>query len=157
MPMKLCSPWIKLYREVQAMFEKDEDITVVLDEYDVRVYVKTQEKADALGRLLNYEYKFGNVVSHVHVLPANGEKKLAVGEDEQFKVAFEGNSALKEVIPVSSPIGDLVYVIFNKEVVQYRNDDLGDYYGNCSTLYQEIAKDIFISRPNLFYCTDIGY
>ena len=154
MAMKLCPPWIKLYREIQAMFEKDDDIKVVLDEYDVRVYVRTQEKADALEKILNYEYKFGSIVSHVNVIPANMEKKLASGEPELFTVAFDGNDALSRVIPISSPIGDFVYIVFTKEVVQYFNDDLGDINGLCSTLYQEIAKDIFISRPNLFYCTE---
>ena len=50
---------------------------------------------------------------------------------------------------------DLVYVVFVNRVVQYFNDDLSDIYGQCSTLYQTIAKDILKPQEGVFYCTDV--
>ena len=49
----------------------------------------------------------------------------------------------------------ITYVVFVNEVVQYFNDDLGDVYGQCSTLYQEIAKDVFGETEGVFFCTDV--
>lgn len=41
------------------------------------------------------------------------------------------------------------------KVVQYFNDDLGDAHGVCSTLYQEIAKDVFGEHEGIFFCTNL--
>ena len=46
------------------------------------------------------------------------------------------------------------YVVFENKVVQFFNDDLSDIHGNKSTLYQEIAKDIFGDCDNIYFCTD---
>jgi len=32
---------------------------------------------------------------------------------------------------------------------------LNDIYGNTSTLYQDIAAEVFEDQPGIFYCTDI--
>ena len=40
-------------------------------------------------------------------------------------------------------INSFTYVVFEKEVVQYWNDNLGDINGLRSTLYQDLAKEIF--------------
>ena len=39
--------------------------------------------------------------------------------------------------------------------MQYYNDDLGDAYGNCSTLWQDIARRLFEDVLGIFYCTDV--
>ena len=43
--------------------------------------------------------------------------------------------------------------VFAKEVVQYWNDSLSDPYGKVSTLYQDIAKDIFEDTDGVMFCT----
>ena len=48
----------------------------------------------------------------------------------------------------------MTYVVFKKEVVQYFNDSLGDIHGVCSTLMQDIAKDIFEDTEGVYFCTD---
>jgi hypothetical protein len=49
-------------------------------------------------------------------------------------------------------------VVFVPEVVQYYTDNLGDINGFRTTLYQELAKELFgdseLSR-GVYFCTDI--
>ena len=48
----------------------------------------------------------------------------------------------------------LTYVVFTNKVVQFFNDNLNDIYGNVTTLYQEIASDVFDIESGVFFCTD---
>lgn len=51
----------------------------------------------------------------------------------------------------------MYYVVFKNCVVQFFNDNLNDIYGNISTLYQDIAREIFADAEweGVFYCTDV--
>jgi len=49
----------------------------------------------------------------------------------------------------------ITYVVFKPEIIQYYTDSLADARGICSTLNQEIAKDIFGEIPGVFFCTDL--
>ena len=51
-------------------------------------------------------------------------------------------------------VNPIHYCVFKKEVAQYWGDNLGDPHGNVSTLYQEIAKDIFGESGGVIFCTD---
>ena len=48
------------------------------------------------------------------------------------------------------------YVIFEKKVVQFFNDDLSDAHGNMTTLYKDVAKDVLGEHHGVFFCTDNG-
>jgi len=48
---------------------------------------------------------------------------------------------------------DLTYVLFKNKVVQYFIDNIGDYNGMKSTLYEDIARDIFEDVDGVFFCT----
>ena len=53
-----------------------------------------------------------------------------------------------------TPMGSFHYAVFQSKVVQFFNDDMSDINGNCTTLYQEIAKDVFSGRAEgVFFCT----
>ena len=72
-----------------------------------------------------------------------------------FRKAFEGNPAFSYAVTVGGiSSNDFNYVVFKNKVVQYWNDNLGDINGNESTLYQEIAKDIFEDCTGIYFCTD---
>lgn len=151
--MKISSPWVNYYREVQALFGKDPEIKVVYDENEneVKLYVENARKADALTRLLPSEKVFGNVTLKITVVPANDldESKVVA-----FEEAFAGNPVLKYVWHADTVMGAFNYAVFKNEVVQYFNDDMSDINGNRSTLYQEIAKDVIGEEPGLFFCTE---
>jgi len=150
--MKLSAPWIKFYRELEALFAEDEEVRVVYDEEvnEVKLYVENSVKAEALSQLLPEEKTFGNVTLRITVIPGNNVLK---GVD-LFSRAFEGNPALSYVLPIDCPMGHFEYAIFKPKVVQFFNDDIGDLNGLCSTLYQDIAKDVFGSETGIFFCTE---
>lgn len=152
---KLAAPWISFYREIEAMFKEDEQVHPVYDEENnvVKLYVEDQEKAEALEKILPDHRTFGNVTVTVAVIPAN---KLTEVRDTWFRKAFEGNPAVSYITTIEDVFNNpITYVVFKNKVVQYYNDDLGDVHGNRSTLYQEIAKEIFEDHEGIFFCTDV--
>lgn len=165
--LKLSSPWVIFYREVSAMFGMDKQINVVLDEYHYKLnlYVDNDVKAAAITELLPDHVDFGDVTLNIVVTPSNNADKNSrfmniVGNDSEhlcnlFNTAFYGNPVMSYCKSASGPFTfPAVYVVFAKEVAQYFTDDISDINGLCSTLYQDIAKDIFREEQGVFYCTD---
>ncbi len=162
--LKLSPPWDTYYQELNAMFKNDPTVHVVMDDdaCEVKLYVDSGDKAEALQVLLPESVKFGNVTLKVTVVPANApsQARYVCNTDSDqyienmFRAAFEGNPALYDVVTVRGVFGfSACYVIFKKEVVQYFNDNLSDINGLCSTLYENIARDIFKPDLGAFYCT----
>lgn len=159
--LKLAPPWETFYRELNALFGSDPDISVIFDEDEpeIKLYVSDPTKADALAELLPSEKEFGNVVLKIVVIAPNGYQSKNVKSD-LLLTAFNGNPALSYVKTVSGILSnDITYVVFQNEVVQYFNDSLSDVHGLCSTLYQDIAGHVLGEIDGVFYCTDIpsGY
>jgi len=153
--LNLSAPWVEFYYEVEAMFKHDPQVHVVYDEdhYELYLYVDEAAKAAALEKLLPAEKEFGNVKLKISVVPANLENVDEIRDI--YSVAFYGNPALSFIKNIHGVFANnMKYVVFRKEVVQYWVDDLGDIYGQRSTLYQEIAKDIFEEHDGVFFCTD---
>lgn len=153
------SPWVTYYKEVDALFKKDKEVLVVFDEENIelKIYVDNQEKASAIQYLIPNEKNFGNVILKIKVIPSNGKQLRDVRTTNIVDIAsdaFRGNNAVFAVTDVRA-VFDLVYVIFRKEVVQYFDDNIGDINGNCSTLYEVIARDVF-NDIGIKYCTDCG-
>lgn len=152
--MKLSAPWITFYRELEALFREDKEVRVAYDEEarEVRIYVdNNQTKADALTALLPEEKEFGSVTVKVAVIPSNTGN---MSGPELISRAFDCNPILNRIQVVESPVGKFSYVVFKKRVVQFYNDELSDLNGVRSTLYQEIAKDVFRPEFGLCYCTE---
>ena len=152
----LSSPWAIYYRQLEALFMKDPQVKVIFDADipEVQIRVEGEEKAEAISKLLPITKDFGAVTLNIKVIPANmlEESRIAL-----FQKAFEGNEGFSRIEIVdneflSNPIN---FVVFKKEVVQYFNDDIGDLHGVCSTLYQDIAKDIFGQAEGIFFCTEV--
>lgn len=155
--VKLSSPWINFYREIEALFKDDPDIKIDYNDEEkvIKLFVDNDEKADALMKLLPTEKSFGNVVIRVQVVPANDSE---VSRIDLFRKAFEGNPVFSYAKVVESEpfVFGASYVVFKNRVVQYFNDDLSDVNGLCSTLYQYIAEDVFGICDNTYFSTEIG-
>lgn len=162
----LTSPWVTFYHEVNAFFEKDNDIKVIYneDENVIDLYVDNGAKAAALTELLPTEKNFGAVTMSINVIPANRlnatkiNKFLSndVDKGNLIATALDGNDRLADVVRIVGIFNNpMTYIVFRKEVVQYFNDSLGDIHGVCSTLMQDIAKDIFEDTEGVYFCTDI--
>jgi len=162
--LKLSPPWDTYYQELNAMFKNDTSVNVVMDDdaCEVKLYVDSGDKAEALQVLLPESVEFGNVTLKVTIVPANEPSKTRYvynkNSDEYiervFRDAFDGNPAFYDIVTVRGVFGfSACYVIFRKEVIQYFNDNLGDINGLCSTLYETIARDIFKPDLGAYYCT----
>lgn len=152
--LKLSSPWQTYVNELMAMFKDDPEVTIKFDDESkiVKIYAAKSSKASALETLLKHEVTFGKVTLKVEVVPPNTD---TIDILEAFDDAFSGNPAMSYTFPIESPIGTFRYVVFKNEVVQFFNDQLDDINGNRSTLYQNIAKDIFDEHLSVNYCTDV--
>lgn len=151
--MKLVSPWVNFYREIEALFMQDPEVNVVYDEAanHLKLFVDDARKADAIRQLLPTEKTFGNVKMTIEVVPANDGAKATV---DVIQEAFRDNPVLSYIYKAQTPLGEFDYAVFRKEVVQYYNDDMGDLNGNRSTLYQELAKDVFGTDKGVYFCTE---
>lgn len=151
--VKILSPWAVYAHELEAFFAKDDDVLVSYDNDKVKVklYVRDKKKADALTMLLPTYKNFGNVTLAITVIPANSLTSVA----DLLQDALEGNEAFSRIIEVKDVMSNPInYVLFEKEVVQYPTDDLGDANGLRSTLYQDMAKEIFGDLEGIFFCTE---
>lgn len=151
--LKLSPPWVTFFKEAKALFSQDPQIKPVFDQEEmvIRIYTDNAPKAEALMELLPTEKVFGNVTVKINIIPSNktGDKYA-----DALKTAFDGNPALREIRAVSCPLGDFVYVVWQKKVVQFFDDNLADVNGNRSTLYEAIARDVLIQQPGVFHCTE---
>ena len=153
--LRLSPEWDMYYRKLSALFDRDEEVRIVYDEANVNIklYVDNANKADALAQLLPIEKKFGNVTLTIEVIPCNTTKK-AKGETV-YHDAFEGNPILSYIKVVEGVFANnITYVVFTKEVIQYFNDSLADIHGICSTLAQDISREVFEGAEGVFFCTD---
>lgn len=150
--VKLSSPWVTFYRELNALFEADPDVSVEYKEGDkeIRVFVKGSDKADAIAKILPVKKDFGNVTIHIAVMPTS--KKMT--KLELYKQAFAGNPAFSFAVSVGGLYTNPVnYVVFRNKVVQFWNDNLGDVNGNSSMLFEDCARNVF-GDDDILYCTD---
>lgn len=155
--LSLSPPWNIFYKELQAFFCKDPDTRLFYDEENntVKLYVDDSAKALQLSELLVSSKKFGSSTVKVEVIPSNTSKNLrACNDDTVYDVAFRNNPVYKFSKTFEGVFSNpITYVVFKKEIVQIYTDNLNDYHGVTSMLYQNIAEDIF-KPANIFYCTD---
>lgn len=167
--LKLSPPWVTYVNKLIALFGQDPEITIKVIGSHVKICVDNEEKALLLTKWLPYGKNFGNYSLVITVYPSNEQEsssklKLA-GEmedlplDRQFDLVFAKNPVYSFSYRVESLFSnDITYVVFKNEVVQFFNDNLNDIYGNVSTLYENIAREIFedVSDNQVaFFCTDI--
>jgi len=164
--LKLSPPWVTYVNKLMALFGEDPDIKIVYDEklVKVKLYVAKAEKAAALDYLLPREYHCGGSYLIVTVIYSSEEKDVNLAQatvKELFDTAFDGNPVYSFSRSVNCLFSNTItYVVFKNKVIQFFNDNLNDVYGNLTTLYENIARDIFVDYDEVgpqgvFYCTDI--
>lgn len=153
------SSWMTLYHKIEAFFNKDPQVHIVYDEVgDVLcVHVDDLPKARALSALLPARISIGkdididvNVLYHSTAVEPMTDKPLR----SLYSLALQNNGNLdyikvvKDILP-----DDLIYIVFVDEVAYYASDSITDIGGYHATLYQELAKDIFLQRDGISFCT----
>ena len=154
--LQVSPPWITYYNELREFFKEDMDIKIIYDEEanDISIYVSDPQRAAALEHFIPSEKEFGSVKLNINIIPPNNpnRSKALRPATPTIETALCGNPHVKNIIKTGGPFA-ATYVIFEREVVQYFDDNLGDYYGNISTLWQNIAKNIFENCSGIFFCT----
>jgi len=150
--VKLSAPWTIYTNQIKALFKQDKNVNVVYDEtnYTIKIYVNGETKAKAIRALIPATKQFGNIEVKVDVVPSNVENMSRI---ELIKAAFEGNPALHDIATGELFGQTIYYAVMEKRVVQYFNDDISDANGICSTLYQDLAKEIFGEEGGVYFCT----
>lgn len=160
--LNLSPPWVVYYRKLSAFFKEDSEVRITYDEIEqeIKLYVDNAEKAVALENLLPSEQVFGNVTLYITIVPANKttfdsvKAAYSTNSSDIIHICFNNKAVTGIKIVDGIMTNRMTFVIFKKEVVQYFTDDIGDYHGICSTLYQDLAKEIFGNIDGVFFCTD---
>lgn len=165
--LKVSPPWYTFFSSVKALLGNDPDVDVIYDDKTklIKVLVEKSDKASALTTLLPKQVAFGNVILNIQVIPANGAFADLddANEEEIFNTAFKGNPAYAYAKTTGGSIFvyPATYVVFKNRVVQYFNDNLNDLHGLRSTLYQDLASEVFEDAitsgriDTVYFCTDI--
>ena len=151
--MKLSPPWVTFYKEMNALFGEDPDINVTFDEdtNTIKLFVEGVDKADALTQLLPAEKTFGNITVYIEVIPANKQQSKI----DLFRKAFEGNPVFSYAVTVGGiSSNDYNFIVFRHKICQFWNDQMNDINGNVSTLYENVARDIFDDTKGIFFNTE---
>lgn len=153
--LKISSPWVTYYNELRELFKGDDGVRIVYDEENsnINIYVAEQAKATALEHFLPTVKEFGNVSLVINVIPPNETKLFKTTATPTIRDVFNGNPHVDDIVEIEGMFS-ATYVVFHKEVVQYFDDNLGDINGNISTLYQNIANDVFGEHAGIFFCTN---
>ena len=151
--VKLAAPWIVYANQVEAMFKEDPDVKFEYDDAEkfITLRVNGDDKADALTQLLPAEQNFGGVVLTLRVIPANDTETTTM---DLFRRAFGGNPIVSEFVSAETLWGTLNFVVFKPKVVQYYDDNMMVLNGLKTTLYQDLAKEVFDGNSEVFFCTE---
>ena len=150
--LKVSSPWIHFVNELKVLFANDPEVEVKYfdEDYEVKLYIENEAKADALAKLLPSSVIFGNVALNVTIVPANSKEE---DYGEIFKTAFNGNPALDDVLSISALGGTFLFAMFKKDVGQFFDDNISNPKGFKSMIYEDVAKDVLVSRSGVFITT----
>ena len=150
--VQLSAPWITFANEMISMFNADEEIKIDYSDEEkvLKLFVDNPMKADALSKVLPTEKEFGNVVVKIEVVPSDKE----MSKEMLYKYAFMNNLNVAFVQAKEYEGFGRTYVVFHKYIAQFFNDDLCDFYGNKTSLLQDLAKDIFIPDAEVCFSTE---
>ena len=163
--LKLAPPWVTYINKLQALFDGDPQIAFNVDwnKPAVTIACNNGKKNAALQLLLPLAKTWGNVVLPI-AIDGPIANKAFTSPTELFNTVFEKNPAFAYcVAPVEDGYFyvDFCYVVFKNCVVQFFNDNLNDAHGLISTLYQDIAAEVFedanYNLMSVHYCTDVEH
>ena len=163
--LKISPPWVTYVNKLEALFDGDPLIAFNVnyngeDGPSVVLSTNDGDKAAALVKILPEEKKFGGVTLSIAVDCPTMSNRAFPTKKELFEVAFKNNPAFAYTM---TPVDEgyfwvpVTYVVFKNCVVQFFNDNLNDCHGVLSTLYQDIAEEIFgdAGVQGVYYNTDI--
>jgi hypothetical protein len=119
--------------------------------YTLDVVGCTQDVAESLGAILNPKYNFGNVRLYVYVvgpsgMPVPSGAARSPKDDPVLTVQNYFQTALAQnplfvTVHTDGAFYDL-FIEMKREVIQFWNDNLADYYGNTNLVAAEAFSDV---------------
>ena len=164
--LKISPPWVTYVHQLTALFDEDPQIAFNVnfagDNPTVVLATNNGEKAAALMKLLPEEVEYGNVVLKISIDCKNVSNRAFRTKKELFETAFEKNPIFAYAVTPAEEgywYPAMTYVVFKNCVVQFFNDNLNDCHGLVSTLYQDIATEVFLDEASEGVCfnTDVEH
>jgi hypothetical protein len=159
---QLSPPWYTLWNEINSSIGNDPRVTVApLDTsqnpYSIVIQCEEHRQAVALVSLMLLQYSFGNVEVEVTVTDAAGDivqpvvPTSAIELAKWVRRAFKTNNWFVDVharslLPPSNSFV-VVYPIFARDVIQFFNDDLTDFYYNYNQVVAFVFQDVLQPTP----------
>lgn len=156
--LELNRPDVSFANRIRAMFIDDPEIEMqYYDATDITngkltINVNNITKAAALRHVIMPEYEFGNIILEVEINDTSTYIDANI-----IEAVFTGNPHFKEYKEIIDPTGELDFhvCIFNKEVIQFKNDNGGSLHGYEFRLMEDLAREV-MPVAQLFYTTDDG-
>ena len=145
--LKLSAPWEIYCRKLQALFSKDPEIVVsdIAQRGGARVMIIQTcnvDKYNALKQVFPSVKYFGDAALQIDIRMPN-EDEFKLDPQNLMEDLFDGNEAVDKVCVSLDPFGnEQTYVMFRPEVMQFFNDNIRDYNGICTTVAENLARDV---------------
>ena len=163
--LRLSAPWYNYVHKIGVLFEGDTLLKLRFDENNLVLTIESidndGDKVAALLKLLPAEKTFGDITVKIKILGTPTDRVFRSNR-ELFEAAFKNNNAFGYCVCAAddgSYYFSGTYVVFKNTVVQFYCDNLADPRGIISTLYADIAAEVFADADvntalGLYYCTD---
>lgn len=144
--LKFSAPWEIYCRKVQALFSKDpeiavSDITQRGGTRIMRIQTCNMDKYNALMQVFPTVKYFGDAALQIDIPTPEGKFERDLFDTMQD--LFDGNEAVDKVCVSLDPFGnEQIYVMFKPEIMQFFNDNIRDYNGICTTVAENLARDV---------------
>ena len=157
----LSSPQDQVRNMLAAFFSYDIDVKVddtIENGHIINVRCSDQLKYKALDLILRKSYLFGdreiNVSVHFsgHIRQPSPIFNINYSECDLVEIALSHNALFNRLEVKEMGEFKVYFCMMNREIIQYPNEDLTDFYCLESTLAENIAVQIF-DVDNVFYCT----
>lgn len=147
--LKLSPPWITYINMLEALFDGDPQIAFNVDDSAnapfVTIACNNGDKNAAFLQVLPAEKEFGNVKLKISIDGPISNRAFKTSKD-LMETLFDNNPVFAYTVEPPQDIrvfGGFLYVVFKNRVVQFFNDNLDDCHGVMSTLYEDIAREVF--------------
>jgi hypothetical protein len=163
---QLSPPWYTLWGKINASIGNCSGVTVgelqtSSDPFKVTITVTNYEQAVAMASIINLQYELSTEIV-IEVKDGSGKTVAPFSPTspdeliEFIKTALHGNGWFVDVAQGVLPSGlTIVFPIFSKNVIQFPNDNVADYYGNYNNVVAFVFQDILVSESGSIpiYCS----
>jgi len=152
--VKMSPPWHTFHNFLKHSIGRDHCVDVLEMEeisdirFLIQIEVKNRDKALALATILEPCKNFGNIDVYVEVLHCGKIVKPSCKHQdvcsviETIEKALDTNYYFKKVEHVDFFGTPIIFPTFKKEVIQFFNDDLSDFYQNFNGVAAHVFREV---------------